>query len=54
MPAYKAIRYYVYGFEELIKTTTIIKRYVETDQIKDLFNQLTASIKTIAGKYRQT
>lgn len=51
MPAYKAIRYYVYGFEELIKTTTMkIKRYVETDQIKDLFNQLTASIKTIAGK----
>ncbi len=51
MPAYKAIRYYVYGFEELIKTTTMkIKRYVETDQIKELFNQLTASIKTIAGK----
>jgi long-chain acyl-CoA synthetase len=51
MPAYKAIRYYVYGFEELIKTTTMkIKRYVETAQIKNLFNQLTASIKTIAGE----
>lgn len=51
VPVYKTIRYYVFGYEELIKTTTMkIKRYVETDQIRNLFNDLTTSIKNIAGK----
>lgn len=51
MPVYKTIRYYVFGYEELIKTTTLkIKRYVETAQLRDLFNSLTTSIKNIAGK----
>lgn len=51
VPVYKAIRYYVYSYEELIKTTTMkVKRYVETAQLKNLFNNLTTSIKTIAGE----
>ncbi|MGI6084626.1 MAG: AMP-dependent synthetase/ligase [Acetivibrionales bacterium] len=51
VPVYKAIRYYVFGYEELIKTTTMkIKRYVETDQMRVLFNQMTTSIKNAAGK----
>lgn len=51
IPAYKAIRYYVYGYEELVKTTTMkIKRYVETAQIKDLLGNLATSVKTMAGK----
>ena len=51
MPVYKTIRYYVFGYEELIKTTTMkVKRYVETDQMRILFNHLTTSIKNAAGK----
>lgn len=51
MPVYKTIRYYVFGYEELIKTTTMkIKRYVETDQMSKLFNNMTTSIKNAAGK----
>lgn len=51
MPVYKTIRYYVFGYEELIKTTTMkIKRYVETDQMRILFNHMTTTIKSTAGK----
>ncbi|NLO99399.1 MAG: hypothetical protein GX386_03790, partial [Clostridiaceae bacterium] len=51
MPVYKTIRYYVFGYEELIKTTTMkIKRYVETDQIRMLFNNMATTIKNTAGK----
>ena len=51
MPVYKTIRYYVFGYEELIKTTTMkIKRYVETDQMRVLFHQMTTTIKNAAGK----
>lgn len=51
VPVYKAIRYYVYSYEELIKTTTMkIKRYVETAQLKNLFSNLATSIKTMAGR----
>lgn len=51
MPVYKTIRYYVFGYEELIKTTSMkIKRYVETAEIRNLFNKLTTSIKTSTGK----
>lgn len=51
MPVYKTIRYYVFGYEELIKTTSMkIKRYVETDQIRILFNNLTTSIKNVTGR----
>ncbi len=51
MPVYKAIRYYVYGYDELIKTTSLkVKRYVEADQMRELLNQLTTNIKNAAGK----
>ena len=51
MPVYKTIRYYVFGYEDLIKTTTLkIKRYVETDQMRILFNHMTTTIKNAAGK----
>jgi long-chain acyl-CoA synthetase len=51
MPVYKTIRYYVFGYDELIKTTSMkVKRYVETDQIRILLNQLTTTIKNAAGK----
>jgi len=51
MPVYKTIRYYVYSYEELIKTTTLkIKRYVETDKIRTLFKNMATSIKNAAGK----
>jgi len=51
MPVYKSIKYYVFGYEELIKTTSLkIKRYVELAQIRDLLNKLATNIKNAAGK----
>ncbi len=51
MPVYKTIRYYVFGYEELIKTTSMkVKRYVEMDQIRGLLNQMAMNIKKITGK----
>ncbi|NLZ46204.1 MAG: AMP-binding protein [Clostridiales bacterium] len=51
MPVYKTIRYYVFSYEDLIKTTSMkIKRYVETAEIRDLFNILTTSIKNSTGR----
>lgn len=51
MPIYKRIRYYVFSYDELIKTTTMkIKRYVETDQIRHLLKEMCTNIKNAAGK----
>lgn len=51
VPAYKAIRYYVYGYKELVKTTTLkIKRYVETNRIHKALESLAISIKNVCGK----
>lgn len=51
MPPYKMIRYFVYSYDELVKTTTLkVKRYIETDQIQMLFKQLTTNIKNAAGR----
>ncbi|NLM76196.1 MAG: AMP-binding protein [Clostridiaceae bacterium] len=51
VPVYKAIRYYVFGYEELIKTTSMkIKRYVETAQIREILNNMATNIKDLAGK----
>ena len=51
VPAYKAIRYYVYGYKELVKTTTLkIKRYVETKRIHKALESLAISIKNVCGK----
>lgn len=51
MPVYKTIRYYVYSYEELIKTTSMkIKRYVETAEIRSLFGKLATSIKKTTGR----
>lgn len=51
VPAYKAIRYYVYGYKELVKTTTLkIKRYVETNRIHKALESLAITIKNACGK----
>lgn len=51
MPVYKTIRYYVFGYEELIKTTSMkIKRYVELDQMRSMLNELAMNIKKITGQ----
>jgi long-chain acyl-CoA synthetase len=51
MPVYKTIRYYVFGYEELIKTTSMkVKRYVELDQIRKTLNELAMNIKIITGR----
>lgn len=51
VPVYKIIRYYVFGFDELIKTTTMkIKRYVEANEIRILLSELATTIKNAAGK----
>ncbi len=51
MPVYKSIKYYVFGYEELIKTTSLkVKRYVELAQIRALLNNLATNIKNAAGK----
>jgi long-chain acyl-CoA synthetase len=51
MPSFKSIRYYVYSYDELIKTTSMkIKRYVETDQIRSLLYHKATNIKNAAGE----
>ena len=51
MPVYKTIRYYVFGYDELIKTTSMkVKRYVELDRLRSIFLKMTTNIKKITGK----
>lgn len=51
MPSYKTIRYYVFAFDELVKTTTLkVKRYVETDQIHKVLADLATTIKNACGR----
>lgn len=50
MPAYKMIRYYVFGYAELVKTTTLkIKRYVEAYQIHKVLAHFATTIKNACG-----
>ncbi len=51
MPQYKNIKHYLFGYNELIKTTSLkIKRYVEMDTMHKAFSHLATSVKNAAGK----
>ncbi|NLU52660.1 MAG: long-chain fatty acid--CoA ligase [Clostridiaceae bacterium] len=51
MPAYKTIRYYVFSYQELIKTTSLkAKRYIETANIRTMLNKMALNMKNLAGK----
>lgn len=51
MPAYKTIRYYVFSYQELIKTTSMkAKRYIETANIRSMLNKMAVNMKNIAGR----
>ena len=48
---YKAIRHFVYGESELAKTTTLkVKRYLEIEELHRLLAEMSASIRSVAGK----
>ena len=50
VPVYKKIRYYVFSFEELIKTTTLkVKRYVEIEKMSKTLGLLSIDMKRAAG-----
>ncbi len=50
VPVYKKIRYYVFSFEELIKTTTLkVKRYVEIEKMSKTLSLLSIDMKRAAG-----
>ncbi len=49
--SYKAIRHFVFGEEELPKTTTLkVKRYMEMDELHRMLSEMSAHFATIAGK----
>jgi long-chain acyl-CoA synthetase len=51
MPSFKAIRYFVFGFEEMVKTTTLkIKRPVEITRIHDLMAAASLQLREITGR----
>jgi len=51
MPSFKSIRYFLFGYDELEKTTTLkIKRHIEIDNIIKMLVDSSSSIKDIAGK----
>jgi long-chain acyl-CoA synthetase len=51
VPVYKKVRYYVFGFSELVKTTTLkVKRYIEINQIHEILKGLTTTVKNTCGR----
>ena len=51
MPSFKSIRYFVFGFEEMVKTTTLkIKRPVEITRIHDLMAAASLQLREITGR----
>ncbi len=51
MPSFKAVRYYVFGFEEMIKTTTLkIKRTVEIERIQAALDAAALQIRDLSGR----
>jgi len=51
VPVYKKVRYYVFGFSELVKTTTLkVKRYIEINQIHEVLKGLTTTVKNACGR----
>ncbi len=50
LPQFKTIRYYVFGFTEMIKTTTLkIKRPVEIDRIRQALEQASVQLREFTG-----
>lgn len=48
MPSFKYIKYYVYSFQDMVKTTTLkIKRNVEQVELKELLAQAKQSLKDL-------
>ena len=51
MPSFKSIRYFVFGFEEMVKTTTLkIKRPVEIDRIRALMAAASLQLRELTGR----
>ena len=51
MPSFKGIRHYVYGFQEMVKTTTQkIKRPVEIDKMKKMMEEKKVQWRQLTGK----
>jgi len=51
MPSFKSIKYFVFGEEDMEKTTTKkIKRNIELDSIKDIILKNKLKLKEVAGK----
>jgi long-chain acyl-CoA synthetase len=51
MPVYKAVRYFVWTEQELIKTTTLkVKRPEESKRIKAYLEKNTTTIRALNGK----
>ncbi|MEI6603287.1 MAG: AMP-binding protein [Clostridia bacterium] len=51
MPAFKSIKGFLFGYEEMPKTTTLkIKRHIEMEDIKKTLSHATFTVKGAAGK----
>lgn len=51
MPSFKSIRYYVFGFQEMVKTTTLkIKRNIEVERVRSLMSRTSLKWKELTGR----
>jgi long-chain acyl-CoA synthetase len=51
MPSFKSIRYYVFGFQEMVKTTTLkIKRNIEVERVRSLMARTCLKWKELTGR----
>lgn len=51
MPSFKSIRYYVFGFQDMVKTTTLkIKRNIEIEHMRDLMKRTSLKWKELTGR----
>ncbi|HBQ63912.1 MAG TPA: AMP-dependent synthetase, partial [Clostridiales bacterium] len=51
MPSFKTVRYYTYGYQDLVKTTTLkVKRYIEVERIRKALAGASTSVKAAAGR----
>ncbi len=51
MPSFKSIRYYVFGFQEMVKTTTLkIKRNIEVERVRSLMARTSLKWKELTGR----
>ncbi len=51
MPSFKSIRYYVFGFQDMVKTTTLkIKRNIEIERIRNLMTRTSLRWRELTGR----